>query len=145
MTTTETPPVLPDTSGWVKRAPGDVIEAGTPYIYVSSSGGGFVVRDTGQKGDVHVVTEQTYWTPPPAPRSPVDHVAVPKSKVAEALRAEPMILSSIRRDMERTPGRGGTLRFDPATHGHGASGCSGDVLVAWADLLAALLDGEVSA
>ena len=54
--------------------------------------------------------------------------------------SEPLIVHGIRRDMAQTPyGRGGELRFLPATSGHGMSGCPGDNLVAWLDDLRAIL------
>ena len=57
--------------------------------------------------------------------------------------SEPLIVHGIRRDMVRTPyGRGGELRFLPATLGHGMSGCPGDNLVAWLDELRAILASD---
>lgn len=65
------------------------------------------------------------------------------NKAAEAIWSpvprhvdEPMLVSGIRRDIERTPSeRGGTVRHTPGTTGYGAGGCPGDNLViAWDDL-----------
>jgi hypothetical protein len=52
-----------------------------------------------------------------------------------------MLVRSMRRDMNRTPaGRGGDVRFTPATPGIGASGCPGDNIVADWDAAMAALD-----
>lgn len=64
------PPVLPDTSGWVKRAPGDVIEAGTPYVFLSVDSSATVTRPDGAEGPIAVGPTDTYWTPPHVPREP---------------------------------------------------------------------------
>lgn len=60
------PPVLPDTSGWVQREPGDVIEAGTPYVFISTAQSMSVrTMRRDYRLDEHV--PGVYWTPPPAP------------------------------------------------------------------------------
>lgn len=61
------PPALPDTSGWVKRAPGDVIEAGTRYVV--RMGGKFITTGVSDGSD-GVGTAVEVLTPPPAPREP---------------------------------------------------------------------------
>jgi hypothetical protein len=63
--------VLPDTSGWVKREPGDVIEAGTPCVVMRSfearvyPGGALLEFGVTDQADYAV------WTPPPAPVAPL--------------------------------------------------------------------------
>lgn len=54
----------------------------------------------------------------------------------------PLILSAIARDVESTPeARGGVLRFEPGTPGHGASGCPGDNVTHWLSRLVVALAG----
>ena len=68
-----------------------------------------------------------------------------KVAAVEALAdSPPLIVSAIEQDERRTPtGRGGIVRFTPATVGHGASGCPGDNVTGWlSDLRAALATGE---
>lgn len=68
------PPSLPDTSGWVRRLPGDVIEAGTPYVFISTSQSvsvGTIRRN--YKLDKHV--PGTYWTPPPVEPAPWERIS----------------------------------------------------------------------
>lgn len=80
-TNTDQPPALPDTSGWVKRAPGDVIEAGTPYAYRIQCGETAVVT-SGVDGGFLVPSANhgTYWTPPPAPREPWSVLSTDRDK-----------------------------------------------------------------
>src|SRR5690606_4661009 len=70
-------PVLPDTSGWVKRVPGDVIEAGTPYICFDGDGPTFVMS---APYEFQTATWLTYWTPPPAPREPWRDISTDRDK-----------------------------------------------------------------
>lgn len=64
------PPALPDTSGWVKRAPGDVIEAGTPYVVIDPDKTEVEAHFGGLDFAVTVHPDGPLWTPPPAPREP---------------------------------------------------------------------------
>lgn len=63
------PPVLPDTSGWVKRAPGDVIEAGTRVAIHWEERDEWAIQTLSGR---RVIGEgfATHWTPPPVPREP---------------------------------------------------------------------------
>lgn len=78
------PPVLPDTSGWVKREPGDVIEAGTPYMGADSKAldGPLVQwKPNGRDYDWTVGSHHmTIWTPPPAPREPWRVISTDRDK-----------------------------------------------------------------
>lgn len=66
-----------------------------------------------------------------------------RDALRRALDQEPLIVHAIRRDMLRQPDdEGRDLNFIPATKGHGACGCSGDVIVHWVDHLRALLDDD---
>lgn len=78
--TTDVPPVLPDTSGWVKRAPGDVIEAGTPYVARHSDGGTYFATDERFVAG----SDPTIWTPPPAPREPWHEISTDRAKPTDA-------------------------------------------------------------
>ena len=110
---TEQPPTLPDTSGWVKREPGDVIESGTPYVVLEQGVARYVsARDQ----DVLVTgnTGQTYWTPPPAEHAPVwsvistdrDQPTLAWVRLGE--RVQPVLREWYRTD---------ELLFSPNTHG----------------------------
>lgn len=64
------PPVLPDMSDWVKRAPGDMIEAGTPYVVFRS------FETTFSPGNLFEFTvldlaDHALWTPPPPAPEPI--------------------------------------------------------------------------
>lgn len=74
---TDQPPVLPDTSTWVRRAPGDVIEAGTPYAWRDSLGHvGFSDGDRHQVG----VHNLAMWTPPPASPEPWERISTDRER-----------------------------------------------------------------
>lgn len=75
--TADHPPVLPDTSGWVKREPGDVIEAGTPYVV--RMGGKFITTGVSDGSD-GVGTAVEVLTPPPAPREPWRAISTDRDK-----------------------------------------------------------------
>lgn len=77
------PPVLPDTSGWVRRAPGDVIEAGTPYV--AKWADGRVTVGTVANA-FHVTSDNMfdYWTPPPVPREPWHGISTDRDKPTDA-------------------------------------------------------------
>lgn len=65
--------------------------------------------------------------------------------VVALTQSEPMIVSGIRRDMDRTPAaRGGEIRHLPGTDGWGKSGCPGDNIVDWFDDLRAALTPEAT-
>lgn len=70
-TNAELPPALPDTSTWVRRAPGDVIEAGTPYVVTFSDRLTVAEpRNLPFTVSAEVAKVCTYWTPTPAPSEP---------------------------------------------------------------------------
>lgn len=78
-TNAELPPALPDTSSWVRRAPGDVIEAGTPYVFISTAQSMSVrTMRRDYRLDEHV--PGVYWTPPPAPREPWSVLSTDRDK-----------------------------------------------------------------
>lgn len=81
---TEQLPVLPDTSGWVKRAPGDVIEAGTPCVFINEPGGPFEVHFGGLHHEVTVHEDGPFWTPPPAPREPWRVISTDRDQPTDA-------------------------------------------------------------
>lgn len=64
-TTNQEPPSLPDMSGWVRLEPGDLIPAGTPYVYVAKYGESFSYKILDHEW--HAAAPGTYWTPPPKP------------------------------------------------------------------------------
>ncbi|WP_269304875.1 hypothetical protein [Aeromicrobium sp. HA] len=76
------PPTLPDTSTWVRRAPGDVIEAGTPYIYRSDVDGALTHYPSGRGSRYSIDADMpgSYWTPPPAPSEPWSSISTDRDK-----------------------------------------------------------------
>lgn len=76
------PPVLPDTSGWVKRAPGDVIEAGTPYVGYMLDG--FQVIQLQHHAGRLVNPGERIWTPPPVPREPWRVISTDRDQPTDA-------------------------------------------------------------
>lgn len=68
--TAEQPPQFPDTTGWVKREPGDVIEAGTPFVYQTQPTGRLTFHPAASlnfTAPFPSLSGTAYWTPPPAP------------------------------------------------------------------------------
>jgi len=81
--TTNKPPQLPDTSTWVRRAPGDVIEAGTPYVYKAKSSESFSYNAPSDH-DRHAVAPGTYWTPPPVEPAPWTVISTDRERPTDA-------------------------------------------------------------
>lgn len=78
---TDQPPTLPDTSSWVRRAPGDVIEAGTPYVVAFADRLTVAEpRDLPFTVSAEVTKVCTYWTPPPAPSEPWSVISTDRDK-----------------------------------------------------------------
>lgn len=72
---------------------------------------------------------------------PLQTDEVSLAELRKLLEFEPLIVSAVRKDLERSPQeRGGELRFLPSAPGYGASGCPGDNLTDWLDQLSGLLE-----
>lgn len=78
------PPILPNPreEGWVLRAAGDVIEAGTPYVAKWPDDESYSEAFPHGTAKPLRVPEDccTYWTPPPVPRAPWEDISTDREK-----------------------------------------------------------------
>lgn len=113
---TDQPPTLPDISGWVKREPGDVIEAGTPYVCRTRPTGRLVFHPAASldfTDPFPSLSGTSYWTPPPAPAPVWSVISTDREKPTLAWvrlghRVQPVLRQWYRTD---------DLLFSPNTHG----------------------------
>ena len=98
------PPTLPDTSGWVKRSPGDVIEAGTPVMWSSDFGLSYRTAYM----EFTVDDGEPIWTPPPAEPEPWKLIPVGRDN-AQVLRINNEITIECWREEEKI--------YRPGLHG----------------------------
>ena len=82
---TDLPPSLPDTSGWVRREPGDVIEAGTRFVVKHKDGSIFYQHDEHESPFTAGDDDQVVWTPPPVEPSPWEGLSTERDRPTRAV------------------------------------------------------------